>query len=471
MLKNMLIKNDLVKYFGAAAKNIKIEYINHHLAHAANAFYSSGYEDAAILVVDGLGDNFDSITVWKGKGREITRIKQIKFPHSIGALYLSIVLYLGFSSYSGPGKVMGLASYGQPRFVDDFRKLVMFGDNGDFMLNLSELRMHLNGNNNSTSLSFHDKFGPPRKKGEKIQQQHIDIAYALQKITEDIFIHLGKFMKKAVKSENLCIAGGVGLNCVANGALANSGMFKKIFVSAAPHDAGTSLGAAQYISNRLLKLPLEKPNMDSQVYLGPGYGEEEILRELQKHQEDISYERFEDPTVEAAKLIAAGNIVGWFQGRLEFGPRALGARSILADPRNQEMKDILNKKIKFREDFRPFAPAVMEEYAGDYFVEPASSPFMSFACNVRSDKQLIIPAVTHVDGTARIQTVKKSESPIFYKVIEEFYRLTQVPMVINTSFNIKDEPMCCSPKDAVQCLMKTGMDCLIIGNFIVKKNV
>ncbi len=466
---NVFLKKDFTQFFGEAAKQKKIHFINHHLAHAANTFFSSPFEEAAVVVFDGLGDNFDAVTIWKARGNQLKRIKQIKFPHSIGILYYAISFYLGFQAFSGPGKVMGLSSYGTPKYVEGFRKLVKLKKNGDFELDLTELKIHVNGNNSTTSKTFQKIYGRPRQQHEKLEQHHADIAYALQKITEDIILHLCKYSKQMINSDNLCIAGGVGLNCVANGLVSSGGMFKNVFVSSAPHDGGTSLGAAQYLSHSVFNIKRHNREEYLRPYLGAAYSETEIFNTLAAFNKDIIYQKYDDPSKETAALIAKGYVVGWFQGSMEFGPRALGNRSILADARRGEMKDIINKKVKFREEFRPFAPSVMAEFAEDYFENPTKSPFMSFAFKVKEDKQSKIPAVTHVDGTARIQTVEKMQNPLYYSVIEEFYKLTKIPLILNTSLNIKGEPLCCSPLDAVNCLLKTDMDYLTIGNYIVSK--
>ncbi len=466
---NFLLKNDFYRFFGEIVKNKKIYYINHHLAHAANAFFSSPFEDAAVVVFDGLGDNFDTVTLWQARGKILKKIKHIKFPHSIGILYYALSFYLGFQAFSGPGKVMGLSSYGTPKYVEGFRELFKLEKNGSFKLNLKELKIHVNGNNSTTSKTFQRKYGKPREKYEKLEQHHADIAFGLQKITEEIILHICQYSKAVTGTQNLCIAGGVGLNCVANGLISSSGLFKRVFVSSAPHDGGTSLGAAQYLSHSHFKLNRHNKGNYVMPYLGPEFSEKEIQHLLKQYEDKVEFIRTEEPAAEAAKLIEKGYIMGWFQGAMEFGPRALGNRSIVADPRRGEMKDIINKKVKFREEFRPFAPSVMEEFADEYFENPTESPFMSFAFRVKEEKQTVIPAVTHVDGTARIQTVEKKQNPLYYKLIEEFYKLTKVPLILNTSLNIKGEPLCCSPQDAVSCLIKTEMDYLTIGNFIVKK--
>lgn len=468
---NIFLKKDFIYHFGEIAKKKKIYYINHHLAHAANTYFCSKFDEAAIVVFDGLGDNFDAVTIWQARNNEIKPIKQIKFPHSIGILYYAISFYLGFQAFSGPGKVMGLSSYGTPRYVKGFRKLVKLENDGGFKLNLNELEIHLNGNNKTTSKAFQKVYGKPRLHNEKLKQHHADIAYALQKITEDIILHICKYVKQRIKTNNICISGGVGLNCVANGLLSNKGFFKNIFVSSAPHDAGTSLGAAQYLSHCVYGCTRHNKAEALKPYLGAEYSDDEILGTLTKLGKEVSFKKYDNLAKETAKLIADGFVVGWFQGPMEFGPRALGNRSIVADPRRKEMKRIINEKVKFREGFRPFAPSVIAEFAHEYFENPTESPYMSFAFKVRKEKQLKIPAVTHVDGTARIQTVDKKQNPLYYKLIEEFYKLTNIPIVLNTSLNVKGEPLCCSPVDAIRCLLNTDMDYLTIGDYIVKKKI
>lgn len=472
-LKKMIfIQNELKAHFGKDIVCPRIYYVKHHLAHASSVYYESGFDRAAVLVLDGLGDNYDSVSVWQAEKGKIHKLTQIKFPHSIGILYLCIQAYLGFPDNSGAGKIMGLASYGGPAYVKDFEDLVQLGDKGSFKLNLSLLRYHIYGNNKTVSGEFEKRFGPPRGCHDPLEQKHADLAFALQKLTEKIILHICGYIRQYTREENLCIAGGVGLNCVANGAIAQRNLFKKIHVAYAPHDGGGAIGAAAYVSHAVCGSPIrtDSPGF-GKAYTGPRYDDEQIYRTLVQGQigESYRFSKIDDPSRTAAENIAAGKIVAWFQGEMEFGPRALGNRSILADPRNPNMKDLLNKRVKFREEFRPFAPSVLAECAADYFWPPVVSPYMSFVCKVRPEKREAVPAITHVDGTARVQTVTEGQNPLYYRLIRAFYQLTGVPMVLNTSFNIKGMPICCSPDDALQCFLKCGVDCLVMGNYLVTK--
>ena len=470
--KMILIQQELKKFFDSKVERWKIYRVKHHLAHASSVYYESGFDKAAILVLDGLGDNYDSVSVWQADNGNIHKLMQIKFPHSIGILYLCIQSYLGFPDNSGAGKIMGLSSYGTPVYVKEFEDLVQLEANGRFRLDLSLLQYHLYGNNKTVSSEFIKRFGLPRGYHDPLEQKHADMAYALQKLTEKIILHICQYVRQHTGNDNLCIAGGVGLNCVANGAIAKQNLFKRIHVAFAPHDGGGAIGAAEYISHGIYGIPVraDSPNL-GKAYTGPQYSNDQIYRTLVQNQMGESYRfiKIDEPSRIAAENIAAGKIIAWFQGEMEFGPRALGNRSILADPRNSEMKDMLNRRVKFREGFRPFAPSVLEEYSSEYFTPCLKSPYMSFVCNVLPNKRHIVPAITHVDGTARVQTVNKLQNPLYYRLISEFYELTGIPMVLNTSFNIKGMPICCSPDDALQCFLKCDIDSLIIGNYLVTK--
>ena len=463
----VFLENELKRHF-SLKKCPPIHYVQHHLAHAANAYYESGYSHAAILVMDGLGDNYDSVTVWRASKSSIKKVLSIKFPHSIGILYYCIQAYLGFPDNSGAGKVMGLSSYGDKSYEYHFDNLVRLGNNGTFKLDLSMLRYHLYGNNQPYSRNFIKQYGEPRNIYDDIDPSHENTAYALQKLTERIVLHVCKYIYDSIGEDNLCISGGVGLNCVANGVLAEHKIFKNIFVSNAPHDAGTSIGAGYWTSHLY---GIDNLQNKCGAYTGPEYTDEEVASILESLSDGtrFGYIRVDNPGKIAAERIYNGEIVGWFQGRLEFGPRALGNRSILADPRDPNMKELLNQKVKFREGFRPFAPSVMIEYASEYFNPVNTSPYMSFVSHVNIDKRDEIPAVTHVDGTARVQTVQREQNRLYYELIEEFKNLTGVPLVLNTSLNIKGMPICASPEDAVNCFLFSEMDCLIIGHYYVWK--
>lgn len=470
--KTIFLKSELKKQFGKNSDCPPIYYVQHHLAHAANAFFDSGYEHAAVLVMDGLGDNYDSVSVWKANQNKLEKVQRIKFPHSIGILYLCIQAYLGFPDNSGAGKIMGLASYGDPLYANYFDELVKLYDNGKFKLDLSMLQYHIYGNNKTCSAKFIKRYGTPRYMYDELEQKHEDMAYALQKLTEKIIIHICRYIRDVLQEKNICISGGVGLNCVANGAIARENLFEKIYITNAPHDGGTSIGAAYHVSRLIQNIPfVRKVNNYDKVYIGPRYSDQEILRILSSKlsNNQYQYRRVDFPTKVAAENVSKGKIVAWFQGRMEFGPRALGNRSIIADPRNPQMKEILNGRVKFREDFRPFAPSVLAEYADEYFELSVPSPFMSFVSNVRSEKREQVPAITHIDGTARIQTVKYDQNPLYYQMINDFFAITGVPMILNTSLNIKGMPICNSPEDALNCLLVSGIDCLVIGNYYVWK--
>lgn len=468
ILKTAGARRDFVRRFGPAARHPRFTYVGHHLAHAASAFYPSPFERAAVLVMDGLGDNWDAVTVWAGDGNRLRFVRNIRFPHSVGGLYWCVTRYLGFDAHSGEGKVMGLSSYGTPACVDDFKRLVRYGRDGAFYLDLGQLSLHLAGNNVTTSRAFQARYGPPRRRGEGLEPRHADVALALQRLTEDIVLHLGRYVRVATGMDRVCIAGGAGLNCVANGALVASGIFREVWVQAASHDGGTALGAALHLAHGAGRAP-RRPQPVSHAYLGPEYDDAEVGAALAAYGDRLRFEACPDPAREAARLVAAGQLVGWHQGRLEYGPRALGNRSILADPRRAEMKDVLNHRVKFREGFRPFAPTVLADRAAEYFVGAAPSPFMSFAFPVVPDKCAVIPAVTHVDGTARIQTVDRDQNPLYFRLIEEFGRLTGVPVVLNTSYNVRGEPIVCRPQEAIDCLLSTGLDALVIGGYVAFK--
>jgi carbamoyltransferase len=470
--RTIFLKSELIKHFGKNYNYPQIYYVQHHLAHAASAYFESGFEHAAVLVMDGLGDNYDSVSVWKANNNKLERIQNIKFPHSIGILYLCIQAYLGFPDNSGAGKIMGLSSYGDPSYANYFDDLVKFYGNGKFKLDLSMLQYHIYGNNKTCSDKFIKRYGPPRYIYDEIEKKHEDMAYALQKLTEKIILHICQYICETLEETNLCISGGVGLNCVANGAIAKEELFDNIYVSNAPHDGGTSIGAASYVSRLIQDIPFEKKvNNYSKAYVGPKYNDQEILKILSSNVSDnrYKYQKVDSPAKVAAENVSKGKIVAWFQGGLEFGPRALGNRSIIADPRDPQMKEILNERVKFREGFRPFAPSVLAEYASEYFEPSVPSPFMTIICDVIPEKREKIPAITHVDGTARVQTVQLDQNPIYYEMINEFFLITGIPMILNTSLNIKGMPICCSPEDALNCLLLSGIDCLVIGNYYVWK--
>jgi carbamoyltransferase len=444
----------------------EILFTDHHISHAASAFLVSPYDEAAILTVDGVGEW--STTTWGlGQGNQITLSHEERFPHSLGLLYSAYTYYLGFKVNSAEYKVMGLAPYGKPSFYDKVRETVDWKPDGSFRLNtdyfdyLHGLRM--------TSSKFHRLFGgPPRKPETRLTQREFDIAASIQKVTDEIMLAMAQHARNKTGMRYLCMAGGVALNCVANAAILRQAGFEDIWIQPAAGDAGGALGAAFYVYNSVLGNPREF-RMQHAFY-GPQFSDEETGNYLDSIH--AVYRKLESADLlrEIADLISQNNVIGWHQGRMEFGPRALGGRSILADPRDPKMKDTLNMKIKFREGFRPFAPSVTDEAANEIFElePPHKSPFMLLVAQVRTDRQNI-PSVTHVDGSARLQTVEKSVNPLYHDLISEFGRQTGTPVIINTSFNVRGEPIVCTPADAYRCFMRTNMDYLVIGPFLMKK--
>ncbi len=444
----------------------KIFYIQHHESHAASSFYCSGFEDAAIVTVDGVGE-WATTTIGHGKGKDITLKKEIHFPHSLGLLYSAITYYLGFKVNSAEYKIMGLAPYGEPKYVDEMRELITIKDDGSFKLNMKYfsydygLRM--------TGKKIEKLFGQPTRKGEsELTQFHKDVAASLQKITEEAMLAICKHAKDITGASNLCLSGGVALNCVANGEILRSNIFNDMFVQPASGDAGGALGVAlsiwhkQFNGKRMPKI--------EHVYWGTQYTDHEIEALLKE--ENIPYKKFDDSSqliTTCSQLLEGENVIGWFQGRMEFGPRALGNRSIIADARNKENWQKVNLKIKFRESFRPFAPTVLEEDVHQYFDLDKSSPYMLLVADVKKDKREVIPAVTHVDGSARIQTINHSQNPKYYDLIAAFKKSTDCSVVINTSFNVRGEPIVESPRDALNCFLNTHMDYLVLGNILLKK--
>ncbi len=438
----------------------------HHLSHAASGFYASGFDEAAILTVDGVGE-WATTSIAHGKGLDIDILEEIHFPHSLGLLYSTFTYFLGFKVNSGEYKVMGLAPYGRPRFYDlILEKLIDLREDGSFKLNQSYFTytygLKMAGER------FAKLFGiSPRSYETPLEEIHFDIAASIQKVCDEAMLRMARHAYELTKSRRLCLAGGVALNCVSNGRILRDGPFKEIFIQPAAGDAGGAYGVASFISHALLREP-RAPRWEH-AFIGPGFSDEEIQRLLDR--EGAVYERFENggliPAV--ARKIAEGKVVGWVQGRMEFGPRALGHRSILADPRDPKMKDTVNLKIKFRETFRPFAPAVLEEECPNYFQLKEESPFMLLVAPVREDRR-VIPSVTHVDGSARIQTINKNQDGLFYDLIQEFREQTGVPVMINTSFNVRGEPIVCTPEEAWRCFMRTKMDYLLMGPFLLDKS-
>jgi carbamoyltransferase len=459
-----------------AIKN-KLYQVEHHRSHLASAFFASPFEESALLSIDGSGD-FTTTMTGIGKGNQIEVIDSVDFPHSAGIFYTAFTQLLGFPHYGDEYKVMGLAPYGEPKYVDKLRDVLVFGDNGLFSLNLKYFRSAKSGivsygddNIPVVAPLFSDamaeKFGAVRKKEEPLTQYHKDMAASIQRITEELIFHILNHLQKQTGLKSICIAGGVAQNSVANGKLTRNTGFKQVYIPSAGHDAGISMGAALYVYNHIRQQPRSAPIWSA--YTGSRFSNEEIEQYL--HSRNIKFTRYTDEELYekvADQLINAG-VVGWFNGRAEFGPRALGARSILADPRRTDAKDLLNAKIKRRESFRPFAPSILKEYVQEYFEVNDEVPFMEKVFPIKEEKKALIPAVTHVDGTGRLQSVDKAVTPRYYNLIETFRRKTGVPILLNTSFN-ENEPIVNSPKDALECYLRTNMDMLVLENCVITRN-
>ncbi len=489
-LKDMLIKK--IKKVDKTFDPNKLAFCEHHFSHAASAFYASPYEEAVVLTLDGVGE-WATTTVAVGRKHQLNIVKEIHFPHSLGLLYSAFTFYTGFKVNSGEYKVMGLAPYGQPRYKDlILNKLIDLKEDGSFRLDQSYF-------NYSTGLTmvnqkFADLFGEPIRKPDRDQltQFHMDIASSIQAVTEEIVLKMTRALGKEYNIPNLCLAGGVALNCVANGKILRSKKgFKNIWIQPASGDAGGALGCALAVWHQELGKPRKVNTNDSMLgsYLGPSYNQNSIEKELLDCGAKF-HSVTEDNMIETtAQVLAEGDAVGWFQGRMEFGPRSLGGRSILGDPRSKQMQKTLNLKVKYRESFRPFAPSVLREDVSEWFEADYDSPYMLLVDSVKEDKKIkmtkdeetlfgidklnvirsSIPAVTHIDFSARIQTVHKETNPKYHRLITRFKEKTGCPVLVNTSFNVRGEPIVCTPKDAFRCFMGTGLDLLVIGNCVLKK--
>lgn len=439
--------------------------VEHHLAHMASAYYQSGFDESAILIIDGAGE-WATTTLGIGTGSNISKLKSINFPNSLGNLYSAITQYLGFKPHNGEGKVMGLAPYGDPaKYREIFKDILSIGDKGEYRLNLKYFGHHL-GQEIRYSDYLVKKLGDPRKPESELEQRHMDIAASLQETLEQCAVSIASHLHDITNLKNICIAGGVGLNCVMNTKIFTDTKFDRIYIHPPAADDGSSIGAALFVWHCLLNE--EKKYAQTNMYLGPEYSNSDIEERLKKT--GISYTKKENIEQTAAQLLADGKIIGWFQGRSEFGPRALGNRSIVTTTAIKEMKDILNERVKHREGFRPFAPSVLDEKSGDYFKDFGHpSPYMILAWDVIEEKKDVIPAIVHVDGTARVQNVYKHENPRYYKLIEEFGKITGIYVILNTSFNVRGEPIVNTPEQAVDCFINTGMDYLAIGDFLISK--
>jgi len=480
-----LIQEELKGYTG------KIIFPEHHYSHAASCFYPSPFEEAAFLTMDGVGE-WTTTSYGIGRARDLKILAEIKFPHSLGLLYSAFTYFCGFRVNSGEYKLMGLAPYGEPRYVDIIkRELVDIKDDGSFRLNLKYFNYMVGLT--MTNQRFAKLFGGPRRKPEdRITEREMDLARSIQAVTEEIMLKLANTVHKATGMKNLCLAGGVALNCVGNGRILREGPFEDLWIQPAAGDAGGAIGACLYAWHKYLnkpREPIEERDRQKGSLLGPDFSDEEIESTLKKYQARAMRVSEDELIKKVAQLIAEGKVVGWFQGKMEFGPRALGARSILGDARNREMQTTMNLKIKYRESFRPFAPSVLLEDAPEYFEIDKESPYMLLTAYVKPDKRnpvckedenlkgleklklprSKIPAVTHIDYSARLQTVKEQDNPIYYKLLREFKRLTGCPVIINTSFNIRGEPIVCSAEDAYKCFMRTEMDYLAIGSYLLDK--
>jgi carbamoyltransferase len=440
-------------------------FVEHHPAHAAAGFFASGYDSAALMTLDGVGER-DTGTAGTYDADGYRILRRMRFPHSPGFFYSAVTDYLGFRPNNDEYKVMGLASYGKPAYLDLFRKLITVEPEGMLKIDTGFFSFHTQNRPRFFSPALVRALGAARGKDEEIEQRHADVAHSAQRALEEAVLQLARELRETTGESRLVISGGVGLNCVMNGRLLREAGYDEIYPMPACHDAGTSLGAAWHVDRVVLgnRRPLfEIPHL----YLGPSFDEAAVEEELRG--DKITYTRPDDLASTVASLLEQGKVVGWFQGGAEFGPRALGNRSIIADPRRPEMQDLVNACVKRREEFRPFAPSALEEKAGQWFSGCDRSPYMILVFDVPEDLRDQLPAVTHVDGTARVHTVSKEANPLYHRLISEFEKLTGVPVILNTSFNVKGEPIVTTPREAVRTFFGTGMDALAIGPFLVRK--
>ncbi len=469
------IKSDLIAAGLPELSGATLHFVEHHRAHMASAFFASPFEESAVVSVDGFGD-FSSVMWGVGRGNQLDIRGSVSFPHSLGLFYTAFTQFLGFPKYGDEYKMMGLGAYGEPRFVSDVRQVVR-AEGDQVILNLDFFQHHtgavsMSWDGGEPELSpvfsprFVEVFGAPRSPRSELTQRDMDMAASAQAVLEEVYFSILNHIQKQTKLKAVCLAGGVALNCVANGKLFEKTDFRDVYIQPAAHDAGTSIGAALYVQHQVLNKP--RSFEMKHVYYGGGSTDQRIEETLKAA--GVAYEALPEAELldRTAKLIAEGNIVGWFQGQMEFGPRALGNRSILADPRRTDMKDILNSRIKYREPFRPFCPSVLRHACAEFFETDYPSPFMVVAYKIKPEQRDRIPAVTHGDGTGRLQTVEPDVNPLYWKLINRFGELTGVPILLNTSFN-ENEPIVETPEQALDCFLRTRMDVLAIGNFLLLK--
>lgn len=472
------LEREFENHFSVPEESIKpkIKHIEHHRSHMASAFFASPFEEAAILSIDGAGD-FTTTMIGIGKGNKMEVLDSVDFPVSCGTFYTAFTQWLGFPNYGDEYKVMGLAPYGSPIYADKVRKVIQLSDQGLFTWDHRYFKSAREvvvtyGDDNIPNVGslyssfFERQFGPPRRKEEELTQFHKDVAASVQRVTEELLIHILSHLQKRTGLKNVCVAGGVAQNSVANGKYIGATGFEKLYIPSAGHDAGLSMGSALYQYHQVLNKP--RTEAVYSAYTGSKFSNAEIEAILK--QRNIPFNKLEDRALYekvVQKLMEPG-VVGWFSGRAEFGPRALGARSIIADPRNPKAKDLLNLKIKRRESFRPFAPSILKEYTGEYFEKVEDVPFMEKVFPIKKEKRNEIPAVTHVDGTGRLQTVSREVSPRYYELIYEFRKKTGVPILLNTSFN-ENEPIVNTPQEALDCFLRTQMDMLVLENCVIER--
>jgi carbamoyltransferase len=467
--KRLWIKEEIKKHLQGFQGDIIFP--EHHMSHAAHTFFTSPFDEAAILTVDGVGE-WSTTSFGSAKNTSIKLTNDIRWPHSIGMFYSAFTYFLGFKVNEGEYKLMGLSAYGKPKYYDlILNEILDVKNDGSLHLNLKYFAFTYD--KVMTNQKFAELFGIPRREENvKAEQIHYDIAASAQKVLEDIMLKMVNHVHKKTGMKNLCLGGGVALNGVANYRILKEGPFESVHIPPSPGDGGSAIGCAQYLyyihkKQRRIIVQDHAKRIQENVYVGPSFSNDEIKSFLEENNIDYEYLTREQLLQTTAKLISEQNVVGWYQGKIEWGPRALGNRSILADPRDSKMKDVLNEKIKHRELFRPFAPSILEEYASEYFDLTIPSPYMLFVAKVKKPDK--IPAVTHVDGTGRLQTVSREANPLYYDLINDFYKITGVPVVVNTSMNVRGEPIVNTPEQAYAMIIKTEMDYIMMGNYMIQR--